>query len=110
MKEPANFFKHARCDFDANIEFKPALAELFFMYSIMGVHLCGERLNEAESCFLTWVHIHKPHLLTDSGRKFLADSLHIDEINKLKSLSKEKLFQTIRLAYERWRCKGQTFC
>src|SRR6266702_3691819 len=45
MKGPANFFKHADRDGDAVITFKPILTELFFMFSILGIQLCGESLN-----------------------------------------------------------------
>jgi hypothetical protein len=101
MKEPANFFKHAKDDVDATIEFKPIITELFTMYSILGVSLCGERFNKSESIFLTWIYIHKPHLLTDSGRKFLADSIPVDQIQKLKSIHKKEFFQKLHLAWDR---------
>jgi hypothetical protein len=101
MKEPANFFEHAKNDADAVIEFKPALTELFMMYSMLGIHACGERPNAAESAFFTWIFIHKPHLLTDHGRKFFADSIPVNEIQKLRSLRKEELFQRVKLAWAR---------
>jgi hypothetical protein len=101
MKEPANFFKHAKNDVDAVIEFKPILTELFFMYSILGLRLCGEHLNKSESAFLAWIHIHKTHLLTDSGRKFLANTVPVDQIQHLKSLEKKEFFQILQLAWDR---------
>jgi hypothetical protein len=101
MREPANFFKHASKDGDAAIEFKPILTELFFMYSILGISLCGERLNKSESAFLAWIHIHKPNLLTDSGRIFLANTIPVDQLQQLKSLQKKELFQKLNLAWDR---------
>ena len=101
VKEPANFFKHAKNDVDTAIEFKPILTELFFMYSILGVSLCGEHLNKSESVFLAWIHIHKPYLLTDSGRKFLTNTIPIDQMQQLRSLEKKELFQKLLLAWDR---------
>ena len=101
MKGPANFFKHAKNDVDAAIEFKPILTELFFMFSILGVSLCGEHLNKSESAFLAWIHIHKPYLLTDSGRKFLANTIPVDQMQQLKSLGKKELFQMLCSAWDR---------
>ena len=43
IKEPGNFFKHAKEDGEKTIEFKPALSEGFILFSIAGVELAGER-------------------------------------------------------------------
>jgi hypothetical protein len=93
LKEAANFFKHADRDGDSIIEFNPRLSEHFMMYSIVGVQLCGERTNTVEAAWMMWNYLHKPHLLTEEGRRSLADSVPIDSINNARALSREEFFR-----------------
>jgi hypothetical protein len=98
IKRHANFFKHANKDGDAVIEFKPILTELFFLFSILGVEFCGERHNIEESAFMFWLYFHKPHLLTDHGRKKFIEGISIDHLNNIRAIPKNDFLQAIRTA------------
>ena len=70
LKKPANFFKHARNDADASIEFHPTISELFILFSILGLELSGEQKTDAERAFLFGSFFKSP-----SGSRRLGDSV-----------------------------------
>jgi hypothetical protein len=92
LRSPANFFKHADRDGDSVISFNPKVSESFFMFSLLGIHLCGEQWNTVESAWWMWIHIHKPHLLTEQGRKFVADKIPVESVNLARELPKAEFF------------------
>jgi hypothetical protein len=74
------------------------------MFGIYGLELCGERKGAAETAFIWWINIHQPDLLTESGRKFVADHLPVDNLVHLRTLSKQdflKAFQVAKAAIAR---------
>ncbi len=98
VKRHANFFKHGDRDGEAVIEFQPLLSEQFILFAILGLELCGERKNEEESAFVWWLHIHQPDLLTDKGRKFLADHFPINGVDQLRAIPKNEFLKAFKMA------------
>ncbi len=75
LKEPANFFKHARNDLDGITEFSPALSEGFILFAIFGLQASGESVRSEEFAFLTWTQLHHPDLFTEEGGKLAGQRL-----------------------------------
>lgn len=96
LRKPANFFKHADRDGDSVISFHPKQSEAFFLFSIRGIYLCGERSNTEEDAWMMWLQIQKPHLLTDIGRERLEKSIPIDSLVTARSMSKKEFFAAYR--------------
>jgi hypothetical protein len=88
VKKGANFFKHADHDPNGTIEFQPVLAEIFFVFSILGLSSVGIPANEYESAFLWWFYLNRPLLLTQHGREIFAKLFPIDAINEVRSWPK----------------------
>jgi hypothetical protein len=95
LKKSANFFKHAKEDTEATIEFTPALNELFLLYSLIGLQTAGELLNGEEKAFMYWLCFNKPALLTELGRQRFIDSIPIEELENIRSLPKPLFLQKI---------------
>lgn len=93
LRKPANFFKHADRDGDSVIEFSPQQSHGFILFSILGVQLCGERINTIESAWLMWLQIKNPKYLTEKGRKYFADNIPIESLEHARSLSREDFFE-----------------
>ncbi|HEX4828462.1 MAG TPA: hypothetical protein VFV12_09560, partial [Xanthobacteraceae bacterium] len=49
-----------------------------------------------ESIFLWWLQIHEPKILTEQGRKFLADHMPIEVLEQIRSYSKPVFFQAMK--------------
>jgi hypothetical protein len=99
LKSPANFFKHAKNDTDATIEFMPKITELFLLFSIAGIELAGERLNETESAFNMWLHVNRPDLSTDHWREMFTNSLPVHRLENIKSVPRNQFLQ---MYHEAW--------
>lgn len=93
LKKEAYFFKHADRDPDAEIEFNPDVSWGFLLFAILGRELCGEPPSDEESAFLWWLQIHEPRLLTERGRKMVADRVPVEILNDVRRLSKHKFFE-----------------
>jgi hypothetical protein len=98
MKSHATFFKHARSDAEAVTEFHPILSRLFILFSILGVELSGEALNDEESAFIWWLFIHEPALLTEQGRKQIEDCIPVEHLRMLEGTAKHEFLEIARLA------------
>lgn len=92
LKKEAYFFKHADRDPDGEIEFNPEQSWGFILFAITGRSLVGEPQSEEESAFLWWLQIHEPHLLTDNGRKFMADHVPVEALEQIRSIPKEQFW------------------
>lgn len=93
LRKPANFFKHADRDGDSVIEFNPKQSDGFIMFSILGVSLCGERLNTVESAWWMWLQVSEPRYLTEKGRKFFADNVPAESIEYARTLPRDEFFR-----------------
>jgi hypothetical protein len=98
VRKHANFFKHADRDGDSVIEFNPDFSEWFIFFAIAGRELCGEQASDEESTFMWWMQIHKPHILTEQGRKMVSDHIPIDGLQQLRTLAKHEFFEVWREA------------
>jgi hypothetical protein len=102
IKAPGNFFKHAKEDAEAVLEFRPVASEGMILFSILGVQMCGERLNEAESAYFLWLQLHRPDLLTNAGHQ-LINSFPANQIAELKSVRKGEFLDIYHLAWSQLR-------
>lgn len=98
IKKPGNFFKHAKEEGEAVLEFRPAASEGFILFSILGVQMCGERLNEAESAYFLWLQLHHQDLLTKAGHE-LINSFPANHIAQLKAVRKDEFLKIYHLAW-----------
>jgi hypothetical protein len=103
LREDANFFKHADRDPDKVIEFNPFISQMFILYSIVGRELCGERPSDEESAFLWWFQIANPDLLTESGKKLVADTLPVEDVDYIRTAAKREFFDAFMKARRDWR-------
>ena len=92
LRKPWNFFKHADRDGDSVIEFDPRQSEGFILFSIIGIGLCGERINTEESAWTMWLQVQHPEFLTEKGRKFFAENVPVDSLDQAKRMSREEFF------------------
>jgi hypothetical protein len=99
IKKNAHFFKHADRDPDGVLDFNLANNEFFILFAITGRQLCGESHSHEESTLLWWMQIHKPHLLTEQGRKMVADHIPVDNLEHIRGLTKHEFFEAFRQAF-----------
>ncbi|MBS0246811.1 MAG: hypothetical protein JSR61_09330 [Proteobacteria bacterium] len=90
LKKEAYFFKHADRDPEGEIEFDPEKTWAFILFAIVGRGLAGEPQSDEESMFIWWLQIQKPHLLTDAGRRFVADHLPARAQEKFRNLTRRQ--------------------
>jgi len=98
LKKHANFFKHAKTDAENQIEFPPVVSLLFLIFSILGIGSMRLAKTNAETDFMLWQTIHEPKFLTDEGRKVYVDTIGVDQLTHLKSLSKEEFLEACNRA------------
>ncbi len=98
IKTTPNFFKHANNDGDAVIEFHPSLAEMFLMFAILGVELCGERKNTAEVAYLWYLQIAHPGWVTQTGREVLSNAIKVEDLQHLRTRPKREFFEAFKIA------------
>jgi hypothetical protein len=98
VKKEAHFFKHADRDPEAILDFCPDVADYFILYAILAHQLCGESQSEEESIFMWWIMFHRTEMLSEEGRKGLANRLPIEHVERIKHLSKSKFFEACRKA------------
>jgi hypothetical protein len=92
LKKEAYFFKHADRDPEGEIEFNPEKTWGFILYAIVGRTLAGEPQSEEETIFLWWLQIHETDLLTEQGRKFMADHVPVEVLEQIRNIPKHEFF------------------
>jgi hypothetical protein len=98
LKSHAYFFKHADRDGDSVIDFYPVLSDLFILFAVLGLELCGERKGSEESALMWWLYINRPDLLTEKGRKMVTDNLKVEDIKWLRTRPKSEFLHAFREA------------
>jgi hypothetical protein len=93
LKKEAYFFKHGDRDPDDEIEFNPEVSWGFILYATLARELCKAPPSDEETAFLWWLQIHEPELLTEEGRKFLADKVPVDALNQARSIPKHQFLE-----------------
>ena len=68
------------------------------MFSILGMRMCGERTSGEEAAFNYWLMIHSPELLTEEGRKSLADNIPVENLRDIKRFTKREFFDVFLAA------------
>jgi hypothetical protein len=96
VRREVNFFKHGDRDPEGSIEFNPELTEWFLLYATYARDLCGESQSEEETLFTWWLQINKPHLLTEEGSKFVSDRIPINELEKVRTLTRPQFREVWR--------------
>ena len=91
LKAHLNFFKHAdlrKGDGALDIDFDPALSELYFLACLLGVEALGESLNAHESAFMLWRQLHGPMGAVENSKKMLSQQFSAEGIAALRGLEK----------------------
>lgn len=99
IKKEANFFKHADKDPDPSntIEFSPGITEMYLMFTVVGVEVIGERLNDREAAFNFWLLIKRPEWLTEKGRINI-NKIPPDNLAKMQEMPKAEFFRMYLLS------------
>jgi hypothetical protein len=98
IRREANFFKHGDRDPEGSIDFNSDLSEWFILFATYARGLCREPQSEEETLFTWWLQINKPHILTDEGRKFVADRIPVNELENIRTFSKPEFREVWRQA------------
>jgi hypothetical protein len=96
IKRHANFFKHANKDVDDVIEFRPVFSEPFILFALLGIELCGERLNAEESAFFYWTAFHRPRWISAEGRKRLEDRITVERAAQIRTIPRSEFLQVFQ--------------
>ncbi len=104
MKGSYNFFKHAASDPDpeGTVEFQPILTELFILFSILGLELCGIKNNLTRWTFIFYNGLHNPNILTEQGRKLILQNVPPEEIDDARKLAKANFFDDSFMLWRRF--------
>lgn len=88
LKQSANFIKHAtrEAEFDEKAIFNSSTNDLFLIFSTIGLHRMGEKLNETESAFMFWLYLHNPGWFI--GDQIIKDRAPIERLNKIRGIEK----------------------
>ena len=98
IKKHASFFKHAKTDWDASIEFAPILSVLFLMGSTAGIRPMRELPSIEETAFVFWFFLHEPRWLTASFRKRFEDLVPIKDHIEMRTVPKPEFLNAFILA------------
>ena len=94
LKEPANFFKHARNDPDGSLDFDPAVSEGFILFALVGLRDIVKQMSRTEAAYIWWLHFHRPDLLTQGGREAFSKMFSAEQILDARTLPKALFFTT----------------
>jgi hypothetical protein len=95
LKTHANFFKHADRDSEgAFVDLRPEMTEMFILFAVIGLELCGESRTPEEAAFSLWYHVHKTHILREDRRKLFEKSVPVDTIAKVRQVPKGQFLET----------------
>jgi hypothetical protein len=92
VKSSATFFKHARKDADAVIEFNPLRNYMLLLATTLGLRKIDKTpIGLPEEAFLLWLGIHRPDI---SGvGKLLEEQLPVEFMENLRATSRRDFFQ-----------------
>ncbi len=95
IKSAPNFFKHAKDDFDATIEFDPRSNEILITFSLIGLDLAGEMPLPHESAFLAWTRINRPHRLTENALRLFEQTFPVEHLERARMIPKYEFFERV---------------
>jgi hypothetical protein len=94
IKKVPNFFKHAdQDDPSETVELKPAMAEIFFVFSLVGLSSMSIPNNDYESAFWLFFLIHKPTMITEFGREMIAKNFPVDTLSNIREWPKSEFLE-----------------
>jgi hypothetical protein len=96
IRREVNFFKHGDRDPEGSIDFNPDLSDSFILFATYARCLCREPQSEEETLFMWRIQINRPHLLTEDGRKFVADRIPEKELNNIRTFNKREFREVWR--------------
>jgi len=95
LREAGTFFKRARADPTSTLEFNRNLNEMYLLFSIYGLNQMGEVIAQEEQAFMHWMFVNRPEVLNEGAY----DSYSIEQIEKLRGVSKKEFFHQAVIAY-----------
>jgi hypothetical protein len=91
IKEPMNFFKHARDDApDSSIRFSPLSAVLYILLTISGLHSLGIKASDHSDAFNAWISIHRSDWLTRSYKEVFEKNVPVESLKEIRRLKKHE--------------------
>lgn len=91
----ATFFKHARADPNAVIDFNPQLNEMFLLFSIFALREMKEELAPEERAFTHWTFVNRPEIMIERSY----DGIAIETIEELRGVSRKQFLENALSAY-----------
>jgi hypothetical protein len=95
LKKHANFFKHAKNDWNISIQLAPTLSVLFMMGASAGLRLTQQRRSPEEFALMFWLFLHNPEFVTPTAKKFFKDRIPIKHFAKFKTIPKRRFLQAL---------------
>jgi hypothetical protein len=96
LTEAGTFFKHARADPDASIDFNPQINEMFLLFSIFAIREMKERLAPEERAFTHWIFVNRPEILFE----WAYDGVPVESIEELRGVSRKQFLKSALSATE----------
>jgi hypothetical protein len=91
IKTDANFFKHAKDDFDSARDFNTTMSLSFMATSVfIGLIPLGQQLTEIESDFVFWARLHRPNWFTNDISHY---SFPPDVVRDLASMRRKDFYK-----------------
>jgi len=97
LEKNYDLFKHAEKDLDGLIEFDETSAEVFILFSILGLELLGIKHSDIRDAFIIWDAITNPERLTEKGKKKFIDNIPPERIEKALNLKRSEFFDHFKL-------------
>jgi hypothetical protein len=101
IKEHANFFKHAKNDFDASIDFAPVISVLFMMSAITGIGILGRPHTAEETALTFWLFIHEPDWIKPAFRQRFADRVPVEDFAHVKTVEKTEFLEAMQMVLQK---------
>jgi len=95
LTEAGTFFKHARADPDASMDFNPHLNEMFLLFSIYALREMKETLAPEERAFTHWIFVNRPEILIE----WAYDGVPVENIEELRGVSRKQFLEQALSAY-----------
>jgi hypothetical protein len=100
LSSAGKFFKHARADPDATLEFNSQLNEMYLLFSIHGLNQMGETPAPEERAFIHWMFVNRPEILNEGAY----NGFSVEQIEELRGVPKGEFLQRTLAAF---RLKGR---
>lgn len=106
VKRDMNFFKHADRDAEGITELVLMGSIMFMLFSAIGLHQLGERLNDVEDNFILWLALHHPNWIKEDFRKQIEQAVQARDFEEIRGLDKQEFFTGFLRARAELRAKG----